>query len=358
MKKNSKYPRIPGLFFLLLAGLQISACSTLSYYHQSFQGQMDLLAARRPLHQVLADPDTDERLRMQLVLLKQARQFAVSELGLPENDSYSSYADLQRPYVVWTVVATEALSLQPYTWCYPVFGCLAYRAYFSQVDARREAQQLSRQGLDVYVAGIPAYSTLGWFDDPFLNTMLGWDEARLVGTLFHELAHQQMYVANDTEFNESFAMTVQREGVRRWMLQHHDDATLASWKTAERRDADFIDMVLTTRQRLQSLYDSDLDASSKLQQKRELLRQLRRDYRVFRQRWSGYGGYDNWMFQDLNNAMVASISTYHQLIPAFEALLKQGRHDMDAFYQAVRALAELDIEQRKLRLESVLVQQK
>ena len=319
---------------------------------------MDLLAARQPVDQVLADPDTSEQVRTQLRLLKRARRFAVTELGLPDNDSYSSYADLERPYVVWTVVAAPALSLQPHTWCYPIFGCLAYRAYFKQADAAREAQQLQQAGYDVYMAGIPAYSTLGWFDDPFLNTMLGWDEARLAGTLFHELAHQQMYVPDDTEFNESFAMTVQREGVRRWMRQYRDAAALQAWQDDVRRDADFISMVLKTRQGLQTLYQSDQSESIKLQQKRELLRQLRLDYRLFRQRWSGYGGYDNWMFQDLNNAMIASVSTYHKLIPAFEALLQQNSNDLEAFYAAVRSLSLLDKEQRRVQLAAALDRQK
>jgi len=317
---------------------------------------MELLAARQPVDQVLADPETPKQVRKQLLLLKKARGYAVSELSLPDNDSYSSYADLQRPYVVWTVVAAQALSLEPHTWCYPIFGCLAYRAYFNQADAAREAQQLQQAGYDVYMAGIPAYSTLGWFDDPFLNTMLGWNEARLVGTLFHELAHQQMYVPDDTEFNESFAMTVQREGVRRWMRQYRDTSDLQAWQKEARRDADFISMVLHTRQALQTLYDSGQTEENKRLQKRELLRQLRQTYRSFRQRWSGYAGYDNWMFQDLNNAMIASVSTYHQLIPAFEALLQQHNNDLNAFYAAVKSLSLLDIEQRHIRLTAVLEQ--
>ncbi len=351
------YKKIPPIwrwFGLLLLALQISACSTLSYYHQSFQGQMELLAARQPIDEVLADPGISKPVRAQLQMLKKARAYAVTELGLPDNDSYKTYADLHRSAVVWTVVATQALSLEPYTWCYPVFGCLAYRAYFSQADAVREAQQLKQAGYDVYVAGIAAYSTLGWFDDPFLNTMLGWDEARLVGTLFHELAHQQMYIADDTEFNESFAMTVQREGVRRWMRQFRDAVAIQAWRDEARRDEDFITMVLKTQQALQLLYESGLDDEVKLQKKRELLRELRMEYRFFRQRWSGYEGYDNWMFQDLNNAMIASVSTYHKLIPAFEALLKQNNDDMGAFYAAVKALSLLDKEQRQAQLAALL----
>jgi len=315
---------------------------------------MEMLAARQPIDEVLADPDLPAHVHTQLQMLKKARAYAVTELGLPDNGSYKSYADLHRPSVVWTVVAAQALSLEPHTWCYPVFGCLAYRAYFSQADAAREAQQLKQAGYDVYVGGIAAYSTLGWFDDPFLNTMLGWDEARLVGTLFHELAHQQMYVPDDTEFNESFAMTVQREGVRRWMRQFRDEAALQAWRDDARRDEDFIAMVLTTQQALQLLYETGLDDRIKLQKKRELLRELRQEYRLFRKRWSGYEGYDNWMFQDLNNAMVASVSTYHKLIPAFEALLKQGNYDMGTFYAAVKALSLLDKEQRHAQLAAIL----
>jgi len=314
---------------------------------------MELLAARQPIDEVLADTNISEQVRNQLELLKKARQYAVTELGLPDNDSYKSYANLHRPYVVWTVVATQALSLEPHTWCYPIFGCLAYRAYFSQADAEREAQQLQQAGYDVYVTGIAAYSTLGWFDDPFLNTMLGWNEARLVGTLFHELAHQQMYVPDDTGFNESFAMTVQREGVRRWMRQFRDATALQAWREEARRDEDFISVVLKTRQALGSLYESDQNDRLKLQNKRELLRQLRKDYRLFRQRWSGYEGYDYWMFQDLNNAMIASVSTYHKLIPAFEALLQQNNDDMGAFYAAVKSLSLLDKQQRHAQLAAV-----
>ena len=235
----------------LLLGVLLSGCASLDYYAQVSRGQLDLLAARQPVADLLADPQTDPQLQRRLALAQQARDFASARLALPDNRSYRLYADLRRPYVVWNVFATPELSLAPLTHCFPVAGCVAYRGFYQQGRARGAAALLQGEGLDTYVAGIEAYSTLGWFDDPILNTMLRWDDERLAAVIFHELAHQQLYVADDTAFNESFASFVEQEGLRQWRAAR---GLAPGDAHAERMRRQFTQLILASRERLQALY--------------------------------------------------------------------------------------------------------
>ncbi len=348
MQLSAHFRLLRCLLPALLAGLT-TGCATLHYYGQSVHGQLELLAARRPIPEVLADPGTPEAVRRQLQTLQAARRFAIRELGLPADDSYTRYADLGRPYVVWSVVATPEFSLEPRTWCFPVFGCMAYHAWFSYPDAVDEARRLRAAGYDVMVAGVAAYSTLGWFDDPLLNTMLGWDEPTLVGLLFHEKAHQLLYVPGDTAFNEAFATTVQQAGVRRWMQACAPRCDRRAYRQGLRRARAFTRLVLETRRRLMALYASGQTPAAMRRAKREIFRDMRRAYRVLRSRWNGYAGYDHWMFQDLNNAMLASVATYDEWVPAFQVLLRRADGDLPRFYAAARRLAQVLQRRRALR---------
>jgi predicted aminopeptidase len=193
---------LPGLIVTVAVVLGVgSACSSLDYYKQALSGQMEVVSKREPLDEVVQSPDTPEPLRARLRTIQRMRDFASSELALPNNGSYRSYADLGRPFVVWNVFASPELSLEPMEWCYPFVGCLSYRGYFERDEAVQLAAELDGQGMEAWVGGVPAYSTLGWFDDPLLNTFVAWPEGRLAELIFHELAHQRLYLGGETEFN-------------------------------------------------------------------------------------------------------------------------------------------------------------
>ena len=234
--------------FLVIFGLGLTGCSSVEYYWQAVEGHTDILNREQPIKQILQEPDLDPELRGYLEEIQRARDFATVELGLPDNDSYRNYADVRRDYVIWNVIATEEFSVAPQQWCFPFAGCVSYRGYFSKADAQEFAENLSKEGMDGSVAGARAYSTLGWFDDPLLNTMLYRDEALRVGVIFHELAHQQLYVQDDTAFNEAFAMVVAQEGVRRWFLSRKDEQAYEAFLQSEKRRAEFNSLLKQTRE--------------------------------------------------------------------------------------------------------------
>lgn len=334
-----RWPLVPLLLSLLLNG-----CASLDYYAQVTRGQLDLLAARRPVAELLAAPQTDPELKRRLALAQQARRFASTELGLPDNRSYRLYADLQRPYVVWNVFATPELSLAPLTHCFPIAGCVAYRGFYQQGRARGTAALLQAEGLDTYVAGIEAYSTLGWFDDPILNTMLRWDDERLAAVIFHELAHQQLYVADDTAFNESFASFVEQQGLQQWLASR---GLAPSDTHEERRRRQFTTLILASRERLQALYEGPLDNEHKRAAKASEFDRLRAEYRALRDGpWGGDRRYDAWMAQPLNNARLLPFGLYDQWVAAFADLFQQVDGDWADFYRAAQRLADLPSDQR------------
>ncbi len=332
---------VPLLLVLLLNGC--------SYYTQLFTGQLELLSRREPITELLARPDLDPALRQRLLLAIDARRFASDSLALPDNQSYRLYADLGRPYVVWNLFATPEFSLEPQTHCFPIAGCVAYRGFYDQNRARGAAALAKQEGLDTYVAGIEAYSTLGWFADPLLNTMLRWDDQRWVAVIFHELAHQQFYLPGDTAFNESYASFVETEGLRQWRqargLKALDDGA------RERQREQFSALVLASRERLQGLYASGKPQAQMRIEKAAEFERLRRDYLALRTtQWAGDGRYDAWIFSPLNNAKLLPFGLYDQWQPAFAALFKQVNGDWPRFYAEVKRLGELPDAQRQARL--------
>ncbi len=343
------------LRFLLLATVLLhgSGCASFSYYLDVVNGHANVINQQRPVTEVLNDPQTSEELRQALINIQQARDFAVTELHLPDNDSYRYYADIQRKYATWNVVATPRLSVQAKQWCFLFAGCLNYRGFFSEQDAEEYAEKLQRQDYDIYVAGSRAYSTLGWFDDPLLNTMMYRSEASRVGVVFHELAHQKIYISDDSAFNEGFAVFLQQEGVRRWFRYRQQEKAYRDYLKTNRRRQQFNQLLLQTRQKLAEVYASDLDTAAKLQRKQQLFDQLKKDYQIFKQKWQGYDGYDAWMRQDLNNAHLALVATYHQQVNRFARLLAYHRGDLENFYASVRRLGNLTRQQRKQRLQEI-----
>lgn len=333
----------------------LSGCSSVGYYGQLAEGQWQLLRARQPLDRVIADPATSPALRQRLLFAEKARGFASTQLKLPDNGSYRVYADLGRPYVVWNVFATPELSLQPVTRCFPIAGCVAYRGYYRQGAARGAAALMRQEGLDVYVGGVEAYSTLGWFDDPILSTMTGWGEERLATVIFHELAHQRFYVPDDTEFNESFASFVEQEGTRQWRAAR--GLAAVGEEQGQQRDQ-FIRLVLASRERLQAIYGGPLDDAHKRLAKLAEFERLRREYRQVRDgQWGGDKRYDAWMYGPMNNAKLLPFGLYDQWVPAFAALFRKVDGDWARFYQRVEALGRLSGEARKAALERLVVSQ-
>lgn len=342
------------LSIVIAVTLVAGGCASLRYYAQSVSGQVDVLSRREPIRAVIEDPDTDPALAQRLRLALEVRDFASREMALPDNGSYRTYADVGRPYVVWNVFAAPGFSLEPETWCFPFVGCVAYRGYFEKADAQAFGSTLREQGLDVYVAGVPAYSTLGWFDDPVLNTMVHWPEAQRSGLIFHELAHQVVYIRDDSAFNESFAVTVEKEGVRRWMSGHGNGRQYRDYLAGKRRQRQFIDLVMDARARLEKLYSAGHPAARMRAAKAEIFADMRERYRQLRQEWGGDTAYDQWMETELNNAKIASVATYHKYVPAFDALLKRHGGNMATFYAQVERLSELPAAERHARLQALV----
>ncbi|PQP03770.1 MULTISPECIES: aminopeptidase [Pseudomonas] len=336
----------PGVILLLLNG-----CSSVSYYGQLASGQLHLLWAREPVASVIADPDRDRQLRARLAQSQKARMFASQHLHLPDNQSYRLYADIGRPFVVWNVFATPEFSLKPQNHCFPVAGCVAYRGYYSQSAARGEAALQRLQGMDVSIGGVEAYSTLGWFNDPIISSMMSWGDERLATLIFHELTHQRFYIKDDSEFNESFATFVEQEGTRQWRAFQGlppDDGALA------RQQEQFIQLLLGTRTRLERLYALPLSIDQMRERKAAAFEQLRREYRTLRDsQWAGNKRYDAWINAPMNNARLLPFGLYNQWVPAFSVLFRQVDGDWVKFYAAVEKLGALPMEERKAALKAL-----
>jgi predicted aminopeptidase len=328
--------------FICLFLFIFSGCTQFGYYAQSVRGQIDIWSRERPIQDVIDDAATPQALREKLTLVLRAREFASAELGLPQNQSYRRYADLRRPYVVWNVFATPEFSTQPVGWCFLIAGCVAYRGYFEKSDADEFAAEAAAQGHDVHVGGVPAYSTLGWFADPMLNTVINYPASEVARIIFHELSHQVVYVTDDSVFNESFAVTVERAGVRRWLAAHGSPEDQQAFERRQRFRTDFIALVQASRARLDALYREPLEAVEMRAQKRVAFEELQRDYRALKASWGGFAGYDRWFAQTPNNALLVTVSIYTGHVAAFEAMLREQGGDLRKFYEAVKALARLD----------------
>lgn len=325
------------LFLLALTIPFLPGC----YYLQAFSGQMEIVSKREDISRVIAKPSTTPELRTRLEYVAAAREFATRELGLPDNGSYRSYADLERPFVVWNVFATKEFSVEPKRWCFPIAGCVVYRGYFNERSANAYARRLARRGYDVAVGGVAAYSTLGHFEDPVLSTMLKWSDAQLAGTLFHELAHQVVYVQGDSDFNEGFATIVEEAGLERWLESRGSRAQLASWQAQRERARQFIALLLETREKLRKLYSSKLPKEEMRARKQYEFGLIKLAYERMKQtEWNGYAGYDAWFNRTLNNAHLVSAATYHGCLPGLRGVFKQVGEDLPKFYEKMKELAK------------------
>ena len=342
---------------LIFSTLTVSACSSFGYYMDLMAGHSELLEQQKPVAEILAEKDTKPKLRELLETSQNIRNFASKNLHLPENDSYRTYADIKRPYAVWNVVAAKEFSVTPKKWCFLLVGCLSYKGYFSKEEATAYAKELKKEGYDVYVAGAKAYSTLGWFDDPLLNTMMYKSEARRAGIIFHELAHQVVYIDDDSAFNEAFATTVEQEGIRRWLAKKGKSNQYKQYLANKKRDSELNKLLKETRNELKNLYKKNLNDKKKREAKKLIFLSMQKKYQRLKKTWGGYNAYDKWMGQDLNNAHLLLIATYHELVPFFKHMLVKNNNELQKFYKSVKLFGELDkkIRKRKYTQFGVLV---
>lgn len=337
-------------FLMTMVAASLCGCANIGYYFQAVGGQMEIWNRSRPIEKLVSDERTDARLRERLSLVLKVREFASGELALPDNRSYRKYADLQRPFAVWNVFATREFSIAPVEWCFPIAGCVAYRGYFSEQGAERFAVGLRSQGHDAFVTGIPAYSTLGWFDDPALNTFIFYPDAEIARLTFHELAHQVAYVSGDTVFNESFATAVELEGVDRWLARAGTREERAAFDATQEYKRGFVDLMMKFRDRLGQLYASPLAEEEKRRKKAETFAELKAEYLQLKQSWKGFAGYDRFFAGELNNANLVPVATYSELVSTFRRLLAENGGDFRRFYAEVKKIGKLPNERRHARL--------
>jgi len=334
---------------LIAACLFLSGCGSL-YVAQAAKGELQLLSARRSITRVLADPKAPADLKKRLESVRAAREFAWRELALPNNKSYGTYADLKREFVVWSVVATAEFSVDPQEWCFPIVGCVAYRGYFSEASAQKFADRLQAAGFDTTIGGVPAYSTLGKFNDPILNTMMTYGDDELASIMFHELSHQVVYIPDDSSFNEAFAVAVESEGLARWLKFRGREADLGKYLKRRERQTEGMHIVARFREQLAALYKTPLEPVSMRAHKAEIFAALVRELRALDARYGTQSGLAAELEGKPNNARLASLATYYDCVPGFERVLAGEQHDLPRFYAAVRALAKLPYDERHARL--------
>ncbi len=331
----------------------LTGCETLSYYTQIASGHLGILAKRKPIEDLIKDANTSVKLKTKLQLVMEARAFAEEHLLLATDGHYLHYVDVERPYVVWNVFAAPELSITPKKWCYPIVGCASYRGYYKEELANAYASKLSAEGYDVYIGGVAAYSTLGWFKDPVLSTFVQRSDGQLSSLIFHELAHQKLYVAGDTTFNESFATVIAQEGLRLWVEQKGKPEMYSQFVIQQQRQSDFAQLIIEYRQKLNTIYlaESSTDKNSadlKRREKQEIYDQLRQAYQKLKiEKWQGYNGYDGWFGQDLNNAKLVTVAAYYTYVPTLEKKLVELGNDMAKFYAWCKEIGKLDNEERK-----------
>lgn len=332
-------------------GLAMSGCGTVKFYSQAAAGQSEILARARPIPAVMEDATVPDKVKRKLAVVQDARRFASERLGLPGDQGYDRYADLRRRYVSWVVYAAPEFSVEGKEWWYPVVGSLEYRGFFDEAAARAEAAHWKARGYEVYVGGVAAYSTLGWFRDPVLNTFLRRTDAELAELIFHELTHVKIFLPGDTDFNEALATTVGEEGVRRWLRSKADRSGLARYEASLAKDREIIQLLLATREKLRRLYlRESLGPERMRREKASIFEQMRAEYAVIRQRWRGDSRYDRTFAKPWNNARLNTVATYYDLVPGFEQILRRHGGDLDAYFAAVEKMRRLSKEERRVVL--------
>ena len=348
--RRRTYLRITAALAILGA---LASCGTVRFYSQAVRGQSQIWWRSKPIPEVLANSKTTPALHTKLQLVQELRSFAKDQLHLPADKSFHHYADLGRDYVVWVVYAAPEFSVEAKAWWYPIVGSLKYRGFFDEKSAKQTAESLKRQGYDVLVGGVEAYSTLGWFADPVLNTFLRRDEADLAELIFHELTHIKLFIPGDTDFNEALATAVGQEGTRRWLASHGKSAMLSEYSNGLSKDYEIIHLLQRKQDELRKLYASNrhLPEADQRTAKQAAMAHLKDEYQTIRRRWQGDSRYDRFFKLPMNNARLSSLSTYHDLVPAFERLLANCDGDLDVFFQKVSSYKDMTMEKRRAELK-------
>lgn len=339
------------LFVFLFLGYN---CSSISYYGHNIHGHFSMLSKRVPIDELLAeDSKSAHELKRKLRLALKIREFAAKELDLPNHGSYQHYVALKKPYIKWNVIAAPELSIKPKLWCFFVVGCVSYRGYYTEQAARTFAKKVQAQGYDTYISGAIAYSTLGWFDDPLLSTMMQWSDFRMAEFIIHELAHQKLYIKHGQDFNEAFATMVAQYGVEKWSRTQQKPEQWRKYLKGKQKEKEFIQLALSTRNELESLYQSDKSDADKRQHKKAIFGKM---YERYQQQLKAgkVRKLEKW-FKNLNNAKFTILASYQRYVPAFLALFSQHQGKLTAFYQAVKQLGKQSQETRRTKLEQLLI---
>lgn len=335
------------LLIVMLSMAGLGACADMGYYLHSIRGHFNIIQQKQDIGEILQDENVPDKLKQRLRLVQNIRSFAFAEMKLPESGSYTEYADLKRSYVLQNLFAAEEFSIKAKQWCYPVVGCAGYRGFFEQQRLEEFVSELREQHYDIYVANVSAYSTLGWFDDPVLNTFINWPDEFLAGLIFHELAHQQLYVDGDSRFNESFATAVQHAGVEKWLQQQGLEQPLERYRQRRVNRQKVFDLIKQARVDLQQLYQRDIADEEKRKLKVEYLQDLKQRYQAFSAAIQHSDGFQRWFEGELNNARLVSVSTYNDWVPIFSAILARQQGDFTAFYKQVLQISEIPRQQRQ-----------
>lgn len=331
--------KLSKLFATLIIIFDITGCSTIRYYSQSIQGQLEVIHNSESINTLLHQNNISEAYKEKLNLVLKLRAFSIKEMGLPDNNSYTLFADMKRDYVIWNIFANPEFSLEPLNWCYFIVGCLNYRGYFSKKEAEQEQIKLQEEGYDTYLGGVAAYSTLGWFDDPVFNSMLRWNESYLATVMFHELAHQQFYVKNDTELNESYADAIAHIGVKKWLKLKKDKKHLIDYEQNQERENKFVELINHYKSILKTLYQSSIKEEDKRKQKRMILEEMEKEYLEMSRKWQS-NPYEKWFRGGINNAKLASVITYRKYVPALLEIYDKLNHELTKFYSFSKALSK------------------
>lgn len=318
----------------------ITACTDIRYYGQAVKGQTHLLSQRVSVEQLIQDPTTSERLRNRLLYSREIIHFANETLHLNTGNAYQSYVDVKRPHVIYNLVAAPPLSLTPKTWCYPIIGCQSYRGFFDLDMAKATEKDLQSEGMETWLGGVSAYSTLGWFDDPLLNTFIYRDDVELAALLIHELSHRQIYIEGDTAFNESFATAVEQAGLALWLVKDKHEGLIQRHQQQYEQRQQFVDLISQTLEVLRKTYNSHASDDEKRQQKHKIIANMRAQHQQLKENWGGKSPYDRWFSSPINNAKLLTVSSYHQYVPGFLTMLHKADGNWPIFYQLVEELAK------------------
>lgn len=333
-------------FIISIALLLLSGCADLGYYWHSASGHLGVMSDRVSIKKILADETTDPALRERLLQVQEIRAFSIEHLKLPDNDSYRSFVQLDRPYVVQNLFAAPEFSTRLHQWCYPIIGCASYRGYYDEERLEKYATGLEQQGFELHIGKVSAYSTLGWFDDPVLSSFINWPDYRLAGLIFHELTHQQIYIDDDTTFNESLASAVQQAGTELWLEHHGKTEQLERFKRWLVYREQVIELIIRTQEKLNLMYQSDLEDDQKRVSKQEIFDSARHQHQAIAQQHGVTAGFTRWFTEDLNNAKIGSVAAYNTQVAAFLNILIAHQSNFEHFYAYIKQLSESERGQR------------